>query len=765
MQSLQSMAVTKRVLVLCTLVSMLQLVACSDAGSIKETAASSTTSNSDDNVGDDATPPSELTLARCPWMDPTKTAEQRADEFVAAATMIEKLELTASTVSYGGYFLSAAYIAANPRLCFPGLVSADASSGVVNQVGVTAFPTQSSQAAIWDPELMESFGQILGSEHRAKGINVVLGPSLNTVRLPNGGRNFEYAGEDPYLAGVTGVALVRGIHANHLLTQLKHFAVNSQETDRNPDLVPVLATNPTGDKVVDMIVDERVIREAELPAFERVIKEAGSGSVMCSYNKVNGVQACENEFLLKTVLRDNWGFAGFVASDYGAARSSKTINAGMEMENSLIPARFLGVNMLPLLASGEVSTERLDEMVRRIVQPMFKGGLFEHPPSMQPAAYASIVSGPASIAMARRMASEGTVLLKNASKILPLQAQGKKIAVLGSGAINPGLPAPGPLSIFGLGPVVNRPYTGGGSSSVLTTAAVYPCDGMTSAAARYGATVTCNGTSNPETAAALARSSDIAIVFAWLQASEGADLPSLDHSDSPLIDAVSKANPNTVVVLISGNPVLMPWLNNVPAVLQGWIAGQEFGNAYADVLFGDVEPGGRLPVSFLKESKDSWIQSAEQFPGVNFQAKYSEGLFWGYRWFDQQKIEPLFAFGHGLSYTTWDYSELEVTPTTKGAKVSFTVHNTGARAGLDVAQIYVGFPPAAEEPPRQLKGFQKVRLASGGSQRVTVQLDARAFQIWSNAKKDWITVPGSYGIYVGRSSRNLLLSGTISRGG
>ena len=695
--------------------------------------------------------------AQCPWMDAKKTADQRADEFVAAATDAEKAHLTAATFALGEYFGMYGRIAELPRLCFPGLSLHDGSAGVAGVIpGVTAWPTVSSQTASWDPALQEEYARALATEHRAKGTGVVLTPAINTVRVPQAGRAFEYTGEDPFLGGKMGAAMARGIRSKGLMTQVKHFALNSQDTNRAalPHETPI-----------DEIVDERVAREAELAAFEMAIREGDIGSVMCAYNKVNGAEACESDWLLNEVLKGEWGFKGFVNSDWGAARSTRTINAGMDMENNIIPPRFLGANMLKLLASGEVSRERLDDMVRRIVREMFRAGLFDDPPAAQPGAFASDVRSDEHRALARRVAAEGTVLLKNRDGLLPIEGKGKKIAVLGSAAVDPGYPTPGVLAVSPrLKDLVIRPYTGGGSSSVLTEEYTYPCDGMTAAAEKHGATVTCDDTKDPAEAAERAKAADVAVVFAFKPGSEGSDLADLNLPDTPLIEAVQKANRNTVVVLITGNSTMMPWADDVPAILQGWIAGQEFGNAFADVLFGDREPGGRLILSFLRRMEDSWIKGPDQFPGVDLKAKHSEGLFWGYRWFDAKGIAPLFAFGHGLSYTSWRYRDLNVTPTARGAKVSWVVQNTGRRAGSDVGQVYVGFPEAAQEPPQQLKGFQKVRLGPGESKRVVVELDARAFQIWSKERAAWTTVPGCYAITVGRSSRDPELTSVLARG-
>lgn len=684
----------------------------------------------------------------CPWLDKTQSPEKRADEFVAAATDAEKASMTGATFSALLYFGLYGHISANPRLCFPGMTNSDGGAGVADFntgliKGVTSFPAVSAQAATWNPALEQQYGHVLADEHRGKGNGVIFNPAMNMVRVPQGGRTFEYMGEDPYLAGEIGLGMVKGIQDAGLIAQAKHFAMNSQETDRN-----IIALNKT---TINEVADERTIRESELPAFEKVVKQGHIGSIMCSYNKINGTQACENDWLLNEVLKKEWGFTGWVSSDYGAAKSQGSINAGLDQEQNIHPPIYLGAAMLPLVATGQVSHARLDDMVHRLVLTMFRTGLFDNPPTPEPQASQAVVTNAAHLAMARRIATEGTVLLKNATHALPLNIKGKKVLVLGSGAINPHSDGDA------------TPMGGGGSSAVAPYNPVYPCDALTARARALHATVTCDGTNDPATAAALARANDVTVVFANRSASEGSDLPDLKLPDTPLIDAVSKATPRTVVMLQTGNSMDMPWLKRVPAVLEGWYGGEQFGNAFADILLGDAEPGGRLPFSFLRSEGDSWIRSPQQFPGVDLTSRYSERLLWGYRWFDARHIAPQFPFGHGLSYTTWRYSGLKIAPTGSEVRVSFDVRNTGRRAGSDVGQVYVAFPSSAGEPPQQLKGFLKVHLAPGASQRVTLNLDQRAFQVWSEGHHGWLTVPGCYRLTVARSSRDPQLTDLLSR--
>jgi beta-glucosidase len=702
----------------------------------------------------------------CPWMDKRKSAESRARELVAAMTLNQKLAQLAGR-GYGKHYGAADVVPGIPELCLPDVVFNDAGAGVGDgQTGTTAFPSSIAQAASWDPALQRQVGAAIAREARQKGINVLLAPGVNMARNPLSGRNFEYAGEDPFLAGRTGAAIIQGVQSEHVAATVKHYVLNEQEFDRMWN---------------SSHADERTLRELYLPPFEDAVN-AGVASVMCSYNRVDATYACEHPYLLNDVLKRQLGFPGWVMSDWGSTHSSaESANAGMDEEHSMTQADYFSADkMRPLVESGKVSKKRIDDMVLRKLRMLFRVGVFDHPAAAQPAAAAANVSTAEQQLLARKAAEAGTVLLRNTGSLLPLKAKGKTIAVIGRPA--------GPVG-------AQYAYHGGGSSKVPVAGnnpnVVTPLDGIRARAEAEGNTVKYADGSDAATAAATAQGADVAIVFAAGGSSEGVDRTSLSLDDASctvpsligapcvnppgarpdeLISAVAAANRNTVVVLQTGGPVTMPWLNQVPSVLATWYPGQEDGNAVASVLFGDVNPSGKLPFSFPKSMKDTWLRSAEQYPGVEKSgdevgkhSTYSEGLLIGYRWFDAKGLPTLFPFGYGLSYTTFAYSGLKVRSIASGATATFTVTNTGRAAGAEVAQLYVSMPPAAGEPPKQLKGYQKVALQPGKSAQVTIDLDRRAFAHWSNSAGGWEVAPGTYTIRVGGSSAKLPLSQTIQK--
>lgn len=704
--------------------------------------------------------------ADCPWMNKTADADQRARSLVQAMTLEQKLSQLAG-VGYGKHFGAADRIRGIPELCVPDIVFNDAGAGVGDaQVGTTAFPSGIAQTASWDPALQRQVGAAMGREARQKGINVLLAPAAQPVRNPLGGRNFEYAGEDPFLAGRTGAALVEGIQSQHVAATAKHYALNDQETDR---------LSSSSD------VDERTMQELYLPPFEDVVK-AGVASVMCSYNRINSEYGCEHDYLLNNVLKGQFGFRGWVMSDWGGTHSSaKAANAGLDEEHDMFTDNYFAPDaMRPLVQSGKVSEDRIDDMVLRKMRMLFEVGVFDHPAAPQPAAYAAVVSTPAHRDIARRAAEAGTLLLKNADGVLPLRGFGKRIAVIGR-----------PAGAAG----AQYAYHGGGSSKVPVAGnnpnVVTPLQGIRRRAAADSDVVTYADGSSVVDAVAAAQAADVAVVLAAAGASEGVDRTNLSLDDAvctfpsilgapcvtppgatpdELIAAVAAVNPNTVVVLQTGGPVTMPWLNDVAGVVQTWFPGQEDGNALASVLFGDVNPSGKLPFSFPKSMADTWIKSAQQWPGVSKSgdgvgkhSTYSERLLVGYRWFDAKGVKPLFPFGFGLSYTTFTYSNLKVRATATGATASFTVTNTGARAGAEVAQLYVSMPQSTGLPPKQLKGYQKLELQPGGSRRVSLTLDERAFSHWSADRRRWEVDHGNYTIRVGGSSLQLPLSATFAK--
>lgn len=694
------------------------------------------------------------------WMDQTKTPSARADALVRAMTLDQKLHMvTFGNPPWMAYWGTAGHVAGIPELCVPDLVLSDAGSGVAGlQIATTVFPSGVAQASTWDPGLQRRLGRAIGAEAHRKGINVMLAPGMNIARTPFLGRNFEYFGEDPYLASRTAVSVIKGIQDNPVIADAKHYAVNNQETDR---------------MTVDARVDERTMREIYLPAFEASVKEAEVGSVMCAYNRVNGPYACENRPLLTGILRRDWGFDGFVVSDWGAVHSTvPSVRAGLDLEMNAVdlPAQLTPIygagsryyaadRLKAALAAGQITRGQIDAMVRNIVRPMFRLGLFEHPvkPGLDP--FLRDVSTPEHRAVARRVAADATVMLKNRRSLLPLdRGSGRTIAVIGWAA-NPVGAA--------------NSTSGGGSShgSGLPPRVVSPLEGIQRQAQAHGDRVVYVEGSSVEDARAAAALADIAVVVATDGSTEGTDRPDLGLRPSVcvtvfctaipveqerMVEAVTEANPRSVVVLDVGGPVRMPWLKDAGAVLVPWYGGIEHGNALGAVLYGELEPGGRLPQTFPRDELQVSFRT-EHYPGTRGKAVYAERLLVGYRWYDAKRARPLFPFGHGIGYTTFAYRDLAVRRTVAGARVTFTVRNSGDRAGAAVPQIYVSAPRSTGEPPKQLKGFRKVRLEPGESRRVGLTLDRRAFAYWHVKLDRWVVAPGTYRVLVGPSSRRLPL--------
>ncbi len=562
-------------------------------------------------------------------------------------------------------------ILGNPALCVPNVVLNDSSGGIgFRQKRTTAFPQGITQGSTWNRELIETYGQVLADEAIRKGVNVVLGPGLNMTRNPLSGRNLEYAGEDPYLTGQLGAELVEGIQSRPVLANAKHFLLNEQEVDR--------MTNSSE-------VDERTMREIYLPPFEDAIA-AGVGSVMCAYNRVASVHACEHPGLLQDLLKDELGFDGFVLSDWGATHSTApSANAGLDMEMSgegyfgiaqAQPAKF-GASLKAAVQSGAVAPSRLDDMVRRIVTPMFRLGLFEHPPLPDAVADPAVATTAESLATAQQIAEEGSVLLKNAGGLLPLTAATKKIAVIGL----PASPLGSKLASQGFGSN-HVPVFG------LHPDVVAPVDALRARAAANNTRVVYDTGAVPLLSSLTAKTADVAIVFvnsAETEANDRKDLQPhqaicnpflavlqipnfptcipIPGNQDALVSAVAKANPNTIVVLQNGGPVEMPWLGSVRSVVENWYPGQVDGDAVASLLFGDTNFSGKLPVTFPKQLADGPLRTPEQYPGVKDaqgmpHSTYSEKLLIGYRWYDAMDIEPLFPFGFGLSYTSFAFSDL-----------------------------------------------------------------------------------------------------------
>jgi beta-glucosidase len=664
----------------------------------------------------------------CPWVGSSAPIPQRVSEVLARMTQAQEVDLLtgANGSSYVGL------IPAIGSLCIPALNLEDGPAGVADgMTGVTQLPAPVDAAATWDTAAEKQYGQVVGAEEAAKGATIDLGPTINIVRDPRWGRAFETIGEDPYLNGTLSAAEIQGVQSTGTMAQVKHFAVYNQETNRN---------TPAD----DAIVSDQALQEIYLPAFQDAVQQGAASSVMCSYSTINGTYACQNPYLLTTVLRQQFGFTGFVTSDWGATHSTAdSANAGLTMD---MPGNdgYYGSALASAVSSGAVPAATLSSMASDVLTEMFAFGLFDKPATGSPAETATSAADQST---ALQIAEEGTVLLKNSGGALPLGSSDSSIAVIGADAS------------------ASPQTAGGGSAGVNSSGTVTPLQGIT-AAAPSGVKVSYNDGSSDSSAAALAASSSVAVVFASYSEAEGGDLTSIDlgSADDSLISAVAAANPNTIVVLNTGSAVTMPWLSQVKGVLEAWYPGQEDGSAIAALLFGNADPSGHLTVTFPTSLSQVPASTPAQWTGENGTVQYSEGIDVGYRSYDSRGLTPLFPFGYGLSYTTFAFSNLKVgtLPAGGAATVTATVTNTGTRAGADVAQLYVSDPAASGQPPRQLEGFQRVSLQPGASQTVTFPLTQRNLQYWNASSNSWATSTGGYGISVGDSDADLPLTGTLN---
>ncbi|HEY3972200.1 MAG TPA: glycoside hydrolase family 3 C-terminal domain-containing protein [Candidatus Sulfotelmatobacter sp.] len=701
-----------------------------------------------------------------PWSNSSLSPDERAAMVVKEMTLDEKITLLHGTGMQGLSPMSplavhsnggAGYVPGIPRLGIPAINMSDAAYGVrgsgENGRYSTALPADVAGAASWDLEAGYEYGALIGRELRAQGYNMTLGGGINLTREPRDGRTFEYLGEDPVLAGKMVGAVMKGMQAQHVLGDIKHYALNDQESGRN---------------AVNVTIDKRAARESDLLAFEIGLQETDIAAVMCSYNRVWGEYACENKYLLTDLLKKDWNFKGFVVSDWGGTHSTeKASAAGLDHEQ---PGEiFYGDTFKAAVESGKIPATELDDHVRRILRSMFATGVVDNP------AQKSVVDVIGGFEVAQRIAEQGTVLLKNENGLLPLDAaKVRSIAVIGAhadvGMISGGGSAqvdpPGGNAIMppGKGNTYWQEHVWFPTSPLKTIRAKTPA-----------ANVQFNSGDDAAAAAALAKNSEVAIVFVHQWESEGMDLDSLslpDHQDE-LIAKVAAANPRTVVVIESGGPVTMPWAGQVNGILEAWFAGSRGADAVANILFGDVNPSGKLPITFPKSEADlphptvvkppqatidadrqGWKRIAAGLPV--FQVTYDEGVKVGYKWYDAENKAPLFPFGYGLSYTTYSYSNLKVTPG-RNPRVSFTVTNTGNRAGAEIAEVYASLPAAAAEPPKRLVGWSKIKLNGGESKDVTVEVDPKYLSIFNVEQNGWQLLPGEYGFMVGGSSQSLPL--------
>ena len=669
-----------------------------------------------------------------PLLAQAQDPDTRARDIVNQMTLDEKIQELHGTGDSSHFRV----VIGIPRLNIPDLNITNGPAGATNggpghQGPATALPAPISLAATWDTDLAYLYGTIVGSEGFDLNNSLVEGPDINIARVPQNGRTFEAFGEDPYLVGQISAADIRGMQDQGVIANVKHFAGNNQEMNRG---------------FINDDIDERTLREIYLPAFEASVKEGGVGSLMCAYNKVNGPYSCENDVLLNQILKTEWGFQGFVTSDFGAVHSTvPSALAGLDVE--MPTGVYFSSALKAAVESGAVPMSVIDDKLVRRFRTMIISGVFDNPPmGIQP------IPADQDGAVARQIAEAGMVLLKNDGGTLPLDpSQLQSIAVIG--------------------PYAGRAKTGGGGSSQVNP--LYTVDPVPGIRNRVGPQVAVNYADGSDIAAAvsLAQAADVAIVMVGDSETEGRDQDiSLSGNQDQLVSAIAQANPNTIVVVKSGSAVLMPWVDSVPAIFEAWYPGEEDGNAVAAVLFGDFNPAGKLPISFPRSVEDLPANTPEQYPGVNGVAHYSEGVFVGYRHYDAHGIAPLFAFGHGLSYTTFAYSNLVIAPVATSvledpaqmSTVEFDVTNTGSYCGDEVAQLYVGMPASDNipQPPAQLKRFLKVHLSPGESTHVLFALDARSLSYWDVTAHDWLVAPGTYEVQIGSSSRDTRLNGQLT---
>jgi len=705
--------------------------------------------------------PAEPEWMHAAWMNKNLSADERADLVLKELTLDEKIDLLHGEGMPGwgkpkpNYYLGnggAGFVLGVPRLGIPFIQMSDAAYGVRSSAEngrySTALPSNLGAAASWDPQAACDYGALIGRELRAQGYNMTLGGGVNLTREPRNGRTFEYQGEDPILAGTLVGNRIKCEQAQHVIGDIKHYAVNDQESGRND---------------VDSIIDKRSLQESDLLAFDIGIRIGDPQAVMCSYNAINGDYACENKYTLTDVLRKQWGFKGFVLSDWGGTHSTeKASRAGLDNEEP--GENFYGETFKKAVQDGKIPQAELDEHVHRILRAEFAAGLVDNPIRK------SVVDVIGGLDTAQRIEESSIVLLKNSNHLLPLDKTTlKSIAIIGDHA-DMGM-------ISGGGSAQVDPP--GQPSAGWQAHVWFPTSPLKNVIAKApAAKVQFASGSDVDAAAALAKASDVAIVFVQQWTSEGMDLASLSLPDNQdaLIAAVAAANPKTIVVLETGTAVTMPWVGQVDAIVEAWYSGSRGAEAVANVLFGDVNPSGKLPMTFPKSEADLphpvVVQPPPGAQGASpvmhdgdakpkFSVTYSEGLKVGYKWYDAENKPVLFPFGFGLSYTAYTYSDLQVTAGSTPS-VSFKVTNAGSQAGTEIAEVYVALPASAEEPPKRLVGFSRVALAAGESKTVSIAIDPEYLSIFDVAADKWKMVPGSYTFMVGGSSKDLTLSKAVS---
>ncbi len=705
-----------------------------------------------------------------PWMNTSLSASQRAELALKQMTLDEKLSLLhgngmadvpnwtmpLTPLTNGG----AGYVEGVPRLGIPPLVISDAAYGVRNSGAngrySTAMPSNLALASSWDPEVACEYGAVIGSELRAQGFDMTLGGGVNLAREPRDGRTFEFTGEDPLLAGTMDGNMMKCEQEQHVVGDLKHYAVNDQETGRN---------------FVNAVISERGMQESDLLAFHIALDISHAGAVMCSYNRVNGDFACQNPYLLRDTLKNAWGFKGFVLSDWGGTHSTaKAIKAGLDQEQPM--ATYFGPKLKQAVQDGKVSMAEIDDSARRVLYAEFASGVVDHPIQK------SVVNVMKGFHVAQKVEEKSIVLLKNEDNILPLNGeQVHKIAMIGGHADVGMISGGGSAQVDPPGGNAIAPP--GHRATVWQAHIWFPTSPLKALRhAMPGTEINYDSGENLDSAAALAKSADVAIVFAHQWESEGMDLPSLSlpGDQNQLIERVAAANPHTIVVLESGTAVTMPWIKNVQGVVETWYAGSSGQRALANVLVGKVNPSGKLAITFPVSVDDlphpvipplpkiDWRRLRRSSNGppealLKYSANYSEGAEVGYKWFEAEHKPVLFPFGFGLSYTSYAYSALKLDNSGSEPEATFTVKNIGQRAGTETAEVYASLPGAAGEHYHRLVGWARVDLQPGESKTVSVKIPSRMLSIYDVKKSGWDLLPGTYRVYAGPSSADTPLQG------
>lgn len=710
------------------------------------------------------------------YLDSSKPIEERVEDALSRLTLEEKVALTHAQSKFCSPGVA--------RLGIPEFWMTDGPHGIRPEVlwdeweqagwtndSCVAFPALTCLAASWDPEIARLYGKSIGEEARYRNKTVLLGPGVNIYRSPLNGRNFEYMGEDPYLAGKMVVPYVQGVQQNGVAACVKHYALNNQEVNRH---------------TTNVIVDDRALYEIYLPAFKAAVQEGNAWAIMGSYNLYKNQHGCHNQYLLNDILKGEWGFDGVVVSDWGGVHNTQeAITNGLDMEfgswtnglsngaSNAYDNYYLADPYLKLIREGKVGTKELDDKVRRILRLAYRTTMDRNRP------YGSLCSE-AHFAAARRIGEEGIVLLQNRNDLLPIDLnRAKRIAVIGENAIK-------------------MMTVGGGSSSLKVKYELSPLDGIRKRVGDQAEVIYARGyvgdpsgeyngvksgqdledSRSPEEliaeAVAVAKEADYVIFIGGLNKSAHQDCEDADRKELGLsygqdkvITALAKANKNLIVVNISGNAIAMPWVKEVPAIVQAWYLGSEAGSAIASVLTGDVNPSGKLPFTFPASLQDVGAHKLGEYPGTPrsdgspiVDQKYNEGIFVGYRWVDKEKTKPLFSFGHGLSYTTFAYGKAVADKKVMGQDemltITLPVTNTGSREGSEVIQLYISdLKSSLPRPVKELKGFSKVKLAPGETREVTFTIGKEALSFFDDTRHEWVTEPGKFEALVGASSTDI----------